>query len=215
VHDVNLRLYRVLETGRTVEIESPNIWESYSSEEIIFYECGNYLLVAETKALSGDGRVIKAEQFITVTPYVQRGYHEFSWENEDLVQLTPSDEIAINTFLKEEIEIDFILTSEKVKNVNSFGEGYLFYKDSTRSDTILYQKDAKITSGESREMYFIQVKDASQRYWYIYWDDCVVSVSRNAAVNYGGSGSSSLGGVTGGGQSPSPSIGGESPSPSI
>ncbi|MFA5754912.1 MAG: hypothetical protein WC909_00925 [Candidatus Paceibacterota bacterium] len=215
VQDVNIHLYRVLETGRTVEV-NPSIWESYSSEEIIFYECGNYLLVAETKALSGNGRVIKAEQFITVTPYVQRGYHQFSWD-ENLVQLMPSDKVAVGIFLKEEIGIDFSFESEKIKKASSFSEGYLFYKDSTRSDTILYQKDARIVSGQSREMSFIQIKDETQRYWYVYWDDCVVSISRNTAVNYGGSGGGSSYGTssTSGGASSSPSIGGESPSPSI
>jgi len=217
--DVELSLYRVLETGRTVEV-NPSIWESYSSEEIIFYECGNYLLVASSKALSGERRVIKAEQFITVTPYVQRGYHQFSWDNENLVQLMPSDKVAVGIFLKEEIGIDFSFESEKIKKASSFSEGYLFYKDSTRSDTILYQKDARIVSDQSREMSFIQIKDETQRYWYVYWDDCVVSVSRNSAVNYGGSGGGSSSYGTGtssstSGPSSSPSIGGGSPSPSI
>ena len=129
----------------------------------------------------------------------------------------PSDKVAVGIFLKEEIGIDFSFESEKIKKASSFSEGYLFYKDSTRSDTILYQKDARIVSGQSREMSFIQIKDETQRYWYVYWDDCVVSISRNTAVNYGGSGGGSSYGTssTSGGASSSPSIGGESPSPSI
>ncbi|MDD3386820.1 MAG: hypothetical protein PHX92_02760 [Candidatus Pacebacteria bacterium] len=220
VGNVNLRLYKVLETGRKVEVDSSRIWESYSHEEIIFYECGNYLLVAEARALSGDNRLIQEEQLVTVTPYVQRGFHKFSWDNEDIVQLTPADKVAIKTFIEEEIGIEFTFESEKVKKVNSFSEGLIFYKDNSRDDTILYQKDVKIISGDIQEMSFIQIKDKTQRYWYIYWNDCVVSVSRNSAISGfsysgGGSSSSSSSGSSSGGNSPSPGIGGGSPSPSI
>jgi hypothetical protein len=221
----SLILYRLLETGRMVEV-SPSIWESYGSSEIVIHENGNYVLVVEGKALS-DGRVVREEKDLTVTPYVQRDYHQFSWDNENLVQLTPADKVAIQLFLEEELgvpEVD-LLSEGKLRDVNRIASDYVFYKDSSRGDTLLYQTGVKSEGTTTRHVLQSSIKGSDARYVYICWDDFIVSANiGNPGVSFvdptsgGGDSGSSGGGSSlpppiGGGPSPSPPIGGEGPSP--
>lgn len=215
-----LSLYRVLETNRTVEV-STTIWERFSFEEIVIHEYGNYLLVAESSALS-DGRVVKAEKSLTVTPHVQRSYHVFSWDNENLIQLRPSDRMAIRNFLEENLKISVDLSpGGRLREVNRISTDYVFYKDSSREDTIIYQTGVSSQEHTIRKFWQASVKGLDGRYVYISWDDFIVSANTgnpgtSMVSSYRDSGSgSSGGGSSGGGPSPSPSIGGPSPSPSI
>lgn len=215
-----LALYRVLETGREIPAP-PGSWENYGNEEIVIHNNGNYLLVAESSALS-DGRVVKAEKSLTVTPHVQRGYHAFSWDNENLVQLTPADHLAIRFFLEENLGIGVdLLPGGRLRDVNRIESDYVFYKDSSRGDTILYQTGVSSQEHTIRKFWQTSVKGLDGRYLYVNWDDFIVSVNTgDPGVSmkslHGDSGSSSGGGSSGGGgPSPSPSIGGPSPSPSI
>jgi len=216
VSEPSLSLYRVLDTGRRVEV-STTIWESFSFKEIVIHEYGNYILVVEGKALS-DGRVVKAEKELTVTPYVQRGYHQFSWDNENLVQLTPSDRVAVESFLKEELDINLVLLPEgKLKDANRINNAdYVFYKDSSRNDVVIYQTVVSSRSDMVRKMWKTSVKGSDGRYSYLNFDDFIIAVKMgNSATSfistYNDNGGSSSGG---GGPSPSPSIGGGGPSPS-
>ncbi|MFA7170211.1 MAG: hypothetical protein WC178_05180 [Candidatus Paceibacterota bacterium] len=204
----SLDLYKVLETGRRVSVSSES-WEKFQEQEIVVYECGNYLLVAKAYAKS-DGRVITAEKAVTVTPYVQRGLHHLSWENEDLVQLTPYDWVSIGNFIREDLRVnlsssEFSPTGRLVR-VNRISSEYLFYKDSTRDDTLLYQEKVSF-SGETREMFFFQTKGSDGRYYYICWNDFFVSVNRGSpgASLYVSGGDSSGNGGNGGSSGPSPS----------
>lgn len=215
-----LALYRVLETGREIPAP-PGSWENYGNEEIVIHNNGNYLLVAESSALS-DGRVVKAEKSLTVTPHVQRGYHAFSWDNENLVQLTPADHLAIRFFLEENLGIGVdLLPGGRLRDVNRIESDYVFYKDSSRGDTILYQTGVSSQEHTIRKFWQASVKGLDGRYVYISWDDFIVSANTgnpgtSMVSSYRDSGSgSSGGGSSGGGPSPSPSIGGPSPSPSI
>jgi hypothetical protein len=216
--EASLALYRVLETGRRVSV-SPGNWESYSYEEIVIRENGNYVLVAESETLS-DGRRIIAEKSLTVTPYVQRGYHAFSWDNENLVQLTPADKMAIRFFLEQELGVDVDLLLEgRLREVNRISTDYIFYKDSSRGDTILYQTEVAAQGYTVREVWQTSVKGIDGRYAYVNWDDFVVSanVGNPGTSMVRDSGSSGGGGSTGsGGPSPPPPVGppiGPSPSP--
>ena len=221
VSDVSLDLYKVLETGRRVDV-SPKIWEKYGTEEVVIYEDGNYILIAKSSALS-DGRRIIAEKSLTVTPYVQRGYHQFNWDNENLVQLKPSDKMAIRFFLEQELGVDVDLLLEgRLREVNRISTDYIFYKDSSRGDTILYQTEVAAQGYTVREVWQTSVKGIDGRYVYLNWDDFVVSANMGnpgtsmvSSYRDSGSGSSGGGSSGGGGSSPSPSIGGPSPSPSV
>jgi hypothetical protein len=203
---------------------SPSIWESYGSSEIVIHENGNYVLVVEGKALS-DGRVVREEKDLTVTPYVQRDYHQFSWDNENLVQLTPADKVAIQLFLEEELgvpEVD-LLSEGKLRDVNRIASDYVFYKDSSRGDTLLYQTGVKSEGTTTRHVLQSSIKGSDARYVYICWDDFIVSANiGNPGVNPSGGGDGGSSGSPGGGgsseegPSPSPPIGGElPPSPPI
>lgn len=225
VSDVSLSLYRELETGRRVEV-SPSIWESYGFEEIVVHECGNYLLVAEAFALS-DGRVVRDEKSLTATPYIQRGYHNFSWDNENIVQLTPADKVAIRLFLGEELGVPAVdlLSEGKLREINRIDSDYVFYKDSSRRDTLLYQTGVKSEGAMAKRIWQSSIKGRDARYVYISWDDFIVTANiGNPGVSFvdptsgGGDSGSSGGGSSlpppiGGGPSPSPPIGGEGPSP--
>ena len=225
VSDVSLSLYRELETGRRVNVPS-STWESFGSEEIVVHECGNYLLVAESNALS-DGRVVRDEKSLTVTPYVQRGYHNFSWDNENLVQLTPADRMAIRLFLDRELGVEVNLLPEgRIRDANRIDSDYVFYKDSSRGDTLLYQIGVASQGSTIRKMYQSSAKGIDGRYIYVCWDDFIVSANiGNPGIRFvdvdpsgGGDSGSSGGGSSlpppiGGGPSPSPPIGGEGPSP--
>lgn len=220
VSDVSLDLYKVLETGRRVHV-SPKIWEKYGTEEVVIYENGNYVLIAKSSTLS-DGRQIIAEKSLTVTPYVQRGYHAFSWDMENLVQLTPADELAIRFFLEQELGVGVdLLPQGRLRDVNRISADYVFYKDSSRRDVIVYQTGVEAQGYTVREVWQTSVKGIDGRYDYINWDDFIVSVNMgNPGTSfsaYRDSGGSSSGGGSsgGGGSSPSPSIGGPSPSPSV
>lgn len=217
--EASLALYRVLETGREIPAP-PGSWENYGNEEIVIHNNGNYLLVAESSALSNGQRVI-VNKSLTVTPYVQRSYHAFSWDMENLVQLTPADKMAIRFFLEQELGIEVLLSDGKLRDANRMSTNYVFYKDSSR-DTLLYQKTVS-AKGDVRKMWQTSVKGLDGRYVYISWDDFIVSAnignpgtSMVSSYRDSGSGSgSSGGGSSGGGPSPSPSIGGPSPSPPI
>lgn len=221
----SLILYRLLETGRMVEV-SPSIWESYGFEEIVVHECGNYLLVAEAFALS-DGRVVRDEKSLTATPYIQRGYHNFSWDNENIVQLTPADKVAIRLFLGEELGVPAVdlLSEGKLREINRIDSDYVFYKDSSRRDTLLYQTGVKSEGAMAKRIWQSSIKGRDARYVYISWDDFIVTANiGNPGVSFvdptsGGGDSGSSGGGSSlpppieGGPSPSPPIGGEGPSP--
>ena len=219
--EASLSLYRVLETGRRVAV-SPGTWEQYGFEEIVIHENGNYVLVAESEALS-NGRTVSVEKALTVTPYVQRGYHAFSWDMENLVQLTPADHLAIRNFLRQELGIEVnLLPDGRLRDANRISTDYVFYKDSSRRDVIVYQTGVEAQGQTIRKMWQTSVKGTDGRYLYVSWDDFVVSVNignpgTSMVSSYRDSGSSSSGGGSsgGGGPSPSPSIGGPSPSPSI
>jgi len=226
VSDVSLSLYRELETGRRVDVPS-STWESYGSSEVVIHENGNYALVAEGKALS-DGRVVRDEKSLTVTPYVQRGYHQFSWDTENLVELTPADEMAIRFFLDQElgVEVNLLPVPEgRIRDANRIDSDYVFYKDSSRGDTLLYQTGVASQGSTIRKMYQSSAKGIDGRYIYVCWDDFVVSANiGNPGIRFvdptsgGGDSGSSGGGSSlpppiGGGPSPSPPIGGEGPSP--
>ncbi len=227
VSNVSLSLYRELETGRQVEV-SPNIWENFGSEEIVIHENGNYLLIAESRALS-DGRTIRDERSLTVTPYVQRGYHAFSWDNENLVQLTPADKMAIRLFLEQELGVSPELLSEgRLRDANRVSSEYVFYKDSSRKDTLLYQVGVASQGSTIRKTYQSSIKGVDGRYVYVCWDDFIVTANiGNPGVSFvdvdpsgggdgGSSGSPGGGGSSEEGPSPSPPIGGElPPSPPI
>lgn len=227
VSDVSLSLYRELETGRRVEV-SPSIWESYGFEEIVVHECGNYLLVAEAFALS-DGRVVRDEKSLTATPYIQRGYHNFSWDNENIVQLTPADKVAIRLFLGEELGVPAVdlLSEGKLREINRIDSDYVFYKDSSRRDTLLYQTGVKSEGAMAKRIWQSSIKGRDARYVYISWDDFIVMANIGSpGVSFidpsGGGDSGSSGGgpllppPIGGGPSPSPPIGGgPSPPPPI
>lgn len=217
--EASLALYRVLETGRRVDVSS-GTWEAYSADEIMIRENGNYLLIAESNALS-DGRKINTTKSLTVTPYVQRGYHVFSWDNENLVQLTPADHLAIRFFLEQELGIEVnLFPGGRLRDANRVSTDYVFYKDSSRKDTIIYQTGVEAQGQNVKKVWQSSVKGADIRPWYICWDDFIITANRNdpgLKMSYRDSGSGSSGGGSsgGGGPSPSPSIGGPSPSPSI
>lgn len=211
-----LSLQRVLETGRTVDVDSKT-WEKYQSKEIIIHEYGNYNLIAKGRALS-DGRVVKVEKKITVTPHVEKGYHQFNWDNENLIQLRPSDRMAIRNFLEENMEISVdLLPDGRLKDANRINNAdYVFYKDSSRNDVVCYQTVVSSKGDMVRKMWQKQVKGADGRYNYLNFDDFIVAVKMGSSATsfistYNDSGGSSSGG---GGPSPSPSIGGGGPSPS-
>ena len=217
VSDPVLKLYRILETGRTVEA-SKESWEFYGCEEILIKDNGNYLLVAESKAFS-DNRKIVTEKKISVTPFVQRGYHQFSWDAENLVQLTPADKMAIRFFLEQELGVSPELLPEgKIRDANRIDSDYVFYKDSSRRDTLLYQVGVKSAGTTTRKTWQSSIKGNDGRYVHISWDDFIVSVNMgNPGTSFfstfrdsGGSSS----GSSGSGPSPSPPIGG-GPSPSL
>jgi len=205
----SLKLYKVLETGRRVDVSS-GTWETYGFSELIIREYGNYLLIAESRALS-DGRLVSAEKALTVTPYVQRGYHQFDWDREDLVQLTKADKMAVINFLNsKEIETS-LLPQGSLRTVNRIDSDYVFYKDSSRGDTILYQTDVMSQGVTNRKVWQSSIKGADSRPWYICWDDFIITANRNdpgLKLSYRDSGSSSSGGSGGGGPMPSPPIGG-------
>lgn len=218
----SLKLFKVLETGRRVDV-SLGSWEQYDSEEIVIRENGNYLLVAESVALS-DGRTVSVEKALTVTPYIQRGYHQFDWDNENLIQLRPSDRMAIRNFLEENMEISVdLLPDGRLREVNRISANYVFYKDSSRGDTILYQTELVAQGYTVREVWQTSVKGIDGRYSYVEWDDFIVSVnmgspgaSMTSSYRDSGSGSSGGGSTGSGGPSPPPPVGppiGPSPSP--
>ena len=217
--DVSLTLYRVLETGRRVEV-SPSIWESFEAEEITIHENGNYLLIAESRALS-DSRAVREEKSLTVTPYVQRGYHAFSWDNENLVQLTPADRMAIRFFLEQELGVSpELLPGGKLRDANRIDSDYVFYKDSSRGDTLLYQTGVVSFGATLRKTWQSSVRGPDGRYVYICWDDFIVTANTGSPgaslISFARDSYSSGGASSGGGPSPSPPIGGgPSPSPSI
>ncbi len=222
VSDVSLSLYRELETGRRVDVPS-STWESYGSSEVVIHENGNYALVVEGKALS-DGRVVRDEKSLTVTPYVQRGYHQFSWDAENLVELTPADEMAIRFFLDQElgVEVNLLPVPEgRIRDANRIDSDYVFYKDSSRGDTLLYQTGVASQGSTIRKMYQSSAKGIDGRYIYVCWDDFVVSANIgnpgvSCFVDSSGDGGSGGGGSSGGGPSlPPPMGGGPSPSPPI
>lgn len=217
----NLKLQKVLETGRRVDV-SPSIWEKYNIDEIVVHECGNYVLVAEGKTLS-TGRVVKAEFPLTVTPYVKRGYNGFDWDKENLVQLTPADHLAIKFFLEGElgVETELLVRGSKTRDVNSVSAEYVFYKDNTRGDVIVYQANVQDQGDTVRNVWQNAVKGIDGRYRYVSWDDFIVAVRVNdsptSMVSRASDSDSSP--VTGGNspssQSPSPGIDDPSPSPPI
>jgi len=230
VSNVSLSLYRELETGRRVEVHNWD-WENFGSEEIVIHENGNYLLIAESNALS-DGRIVRDERSLTVTPYIQRGYHAFSWDNENLVQLTPADKMAIRFFLDQELGVSPELLSEgRIRDANRVSSEYVFYKDSSRRDTLLYQVGVASQGSTIRKTYQSSIKGVDGRYVYVCWDDFIVTanigspgvsfvdVDPSGGGDSGSSGGGSSGGgpslppPIGGGPSPSPPIGGEGPSP--
>lgn len=217
--EASLALYRVLETGREIPAP-PGSWENYGNEEIVIHNNGNYLLVAESSALSNGQRVI-VNKSLTVTPYVQRSYHAFSWDMENLVQLTPADHLAIRFFLEQELGIEVnLFPGGRLRDANRVSTDYVFYKDSSRKDTIIYQTGVEAQGQNVKKVWQSSVKGLDGRYVYISWDDFIITANRNdpgLKMSYRDSGSGSSGGGSsgGGGPSPSPSIGGPSPSPSI
>jgi hypothetical protein len=183
-------------------------WEKFEEREIVINECGNYLLIAEAKAES-DGRKVIAEKAITVTPYVERGFHDLSWEQEDMVQLRPSDLVAIQNFISEDLKMEISFSFDgKVRKVNRISSDYIFYKDSSRKDTLLYQKQVFFYGEEGKDFFSLQVKGEDGRYLFISWNNLMVSVNRGSPgssyYTYDG-GDSSAGISTGGGGGPSPS----------
>ena len=217
VSDVSLSLYRELETGRRVGVPS-SIWESYGSSEVVIHENGNYVLVIEGKALS-DRRVVREEKDLTVTPYVQRGYHQFSWDAENLVELTPADKMAIRFFLDQELGVETDFSSEgKFRDANRISSDYVFYKDSSRKDILLFQTGIRSEGTTTRHVLQSSIKGRDARYVYISWDDFIVTANIGSpGVSFvdpsSGDSGSSGGGSSGGGSSPLPPIGGEGPSP--
>ncbi len=213
VVEPEVQLYELLETGRRANV-SPDIWESYGSEEVMIRENGNYLLVVEGKKLS-DGRKVTAEKALTVTPYIQRSYHQFDWNNENLIQLTPADKVAIQFFLEEELGIEVDLLSEgRPRDANRVSSDYVFYKDSSRKDVLLYQKDVSTRGDTVREMYQASFKSTDGRYWYVSWDDFFVLVKMGTPpTSFVSEGSDSSSSGDDGTTSPSSPPGGGGPSP--
>lgn len=216
VEEPELQLYKILETGRRVAVSSA-IWESYGAEEIVIHESGNYVLVAEGFALS-DGRSVVAEKVLAVTPYIQRGYCQFSWDDENLVQLTPADKVAIQFFLEEELGVKVDFSEGHLRDINRvFSSDFVFYKDNTRKDTIIYQDVFSQETFSTRKMWQTSAKAEDQRYYYLNWDDFFVLVKMGTPaasfVSEGSDSSDSSGGDSTTPPSPPPS--GPSPRPPI
>jgi hypothetical protein len=159
----------------------------------------------------------------------QRGYHQFLWSAEDLVELTPDDRQAIRSFLKQEfeIEVNFSSTKGKLRGVNRIDSDYVFYSnsDSSKRGIVWSQKDVRAESETIRFFAQTQIKGSDGRYVFVNWDDFIVTVNiNNPGVSFidvsggdgGSSGSPGGGGSSEEGPSPSPPIGGElPPSPPI
>jgi len=202
VKNLEVHLYQVTSTGRTIEVSFSNEgkWRLYDNKEIFIEETGNYLVEVKGKALS-DNRTVSAQRELTVTSFVQRGYHEISWDNQNLVEFTPNDLVSAGIFLKEGILIEDTFINGKVVEVDHISSAYYYiYKDPSRGDTILYQTGVTTNVGKKKQMLYAKTVASDGTVWYLLWDDFIVVASKENPFFYRGMDTSS----DSGSYSPSP-----------
>jgi hypothetical protein len=142
-------------------------------------ENGNYDLIIEGTA-EMDGRVIKEVVPFTALTEVVAGWHQVSFENEQLFGLKPSQIESIEIWLEKELGIDVWfgdVLNGTPKTINRINTQYFLYRGAP-DDTLCYLEDVQTGSDDiSRTFWTGQYKSDDGRYYTVGYDKVVVTVN--------------------------------------